>query len=685
MTVVAVVQARMSSSRFPGKMLAPLAGVPLAVAVCRRVARAARVSRVVLATSDQPEDEPLATAVAAAGFRVHRGELDDVLARFTAAARGAGATTVVRITGDCPLIDPQVLDAMLERFATGDLGYLSNVAPPTFPDGLDCEITTLAALETACAEAKPGHDREHVTPFIRQRPERWPAANHPCPLGDFSDYHWSVDRPEHLALVTDLLAEAGPEALIVDLLAAARRRPDLQTRSRAGERPNAGGIATFKAALLAQPRPTITASDALWQRSQGLIPAGTQTLSKGPTQWVRGFAPKYLARGKGSHVWDVDGNEFIDYPLGLGPVTIGHGHPAVVEAVTRALVDGNSHSLMHPLEVELAERLRPIIPCARDDGMIRFGKNGSDATAACIRAARALTGRVAVARHGYHGWQDWAIEKTYGARAKGVPAEVMALTTTFPYNDLAALETLLASKPHAAVIMEPVNLTPPNPGYLEGCRDLTHTYGAVFIFDEVITGFRYARGGAQEHFGVTPDLCAMGKGVANGLPLAVVAGSREYMAPFEDIFFSFTFGGETLGLAAAQATLDVMERENYWSHVWRQGGKLQDGYRAIAREFGVHGEITDCMGMPPWTAVVFKDTPRWSALQLKSLFQQEMLRRGILFSGSQFISLAHDDVDIARTIEAYREAMRVVRTALDLQAVDEFLCGQPNDIIFRRG
>jgi glutamate-1-semialdehyde aminotransferase len=317
--------------------------------------------------------------------------------------------------------------------------------------------------------------------------------------------------------------------------------------------------------------------------------------------------------------------------------------------------------------------------------MIRFGKNGSDATSACIRAARAKTGRTFVARHGYHGWQDWSIESTYGLRAKGVPAEVMALTTSFPYHDLDALERILAARPHAAVIMEPVNITPPRPGYLAACRDLAHRHGAVFIFDEVITGFRYARGGAQEYFGVEPDLCAMGKGVANGLPLAVVAGKREYMQPFDEVFFSFTFGGETTALAAAMATLDVMERENYWAHVWRQGGRLQDGYRAIAQDFDLLDSVTDCLGMPPWTAVVFKDTPKWKGLTLKTLFQQEMLRRGVLFSGSQFISLSHTDTDIAWTINAYREAMRVVRTGIDLNAVDALLMGEVNEVIFRRG
>ena len=241
---------------------------------------------------------------------------------------------------------------------------------------------------------------------------------------------------------------------------------------------------------------------------------------------MRGFAPKYLVRGQGSHVWDADGNEYIDYPMGLGPVTLGHAHPEVNAAIAAQLAHGNCFSLMHPLEVELAERIRRIVPCAEQ---VRFGKNGSDATAACVRAARAKTGRAHILRCGYHGWQDWSIDASYGVRApKACPAEVMALTTSFPYNDLPALERLLG----------PQRRWPPSswsrwrpslrqPGYLAGVRELATRHGAVLVFDEVITGFRYARGGAQEYFGVTPDLAAMGKGVANGQPLSIVCGRRD--------------------------------------------------------------------------------------------------------------------------------------------------------------
>jgi glutamate-1-semialdehyde aminotransferase/spore coat polysaccharide biosynthesis protein SpsF (cytidylyltransferase family) len=681
MSPIVVVQARMSSSRFPGKMLAPIAGVPLAVYVCTRAAFAKRVDEVVVATSRESSDDALAQVVTQAGFKVFRGDLDDVLSRFAGAARTAGAQIVVRVTGDCPLVDPGLLDNMLERFSAEDLDYLSNVAPPTFPDGLDLEIMRMSALERAVVNASPGHQREHVTPYLRDNPRAFRLANHVHDGEDLSHYRLTIDRPADLELVRDIIAATGKtHPHLREVIAVLNNNRALKERSTVALR-NEGSLKTFLADLEARkPRPKIDLSNAWWARAKNLIPAGTQTLSKGPSQFVQGFAPKYIARGKGSHVWDVDGNEFIDYPMGLGPISLGHGHPEVVAAVTKQLAEGSTFSLMHPLEVTLAERLVQVIPCAE---RIRFGKNGSDATSACVRAARAKTGRTQIARCGYHGWQDWSIDASYGIRAKGVPGEVMKLTTSFPYNDLGALERVLRETPCAAVILEPVAAYPPKEGYLQGVRDLATKYGAVLIFDEVITGFRYARGGAQEYFEVTPDLTSMGKGLANGLPLAIVAGKAEFMEPFEEIFFSFTFGGEVVALAAAMATIDVMERENYWAHVWKQGGKLQAGFRSLANEFGL-SKTVDCGGMPPWTVVMFTDTAGFSSLQIKTLFQQEMLRWGILFSGSQFISLSHSDDDVARTLEAYSEAFKVLRFALDCQAVDKLTLGSPIELVFRR-
>ena len=296
------------------------------------------------------------------------------------------------------------------------------------------------------------------------------------------------------------------------------------------------------------PRRAIDKSLAWLDRANRVIPGSSQTFSKGSNQHVRGVAPMFLAKGKGCRVWDVDGNEYIDYIQGLLPNILGYANEEVNAAVSEQLAQGHSFSLPHPLEVDLAERLTRLIPCAEK---VRFGKNGSDATSGAVRAARAYTGRDRIACCGYHGWQDWYIGST--TRKAGVPEAVRALTHPFAYNDLGSLQKLLTEHKgeFAAVIMEPVNFWPPAAGFLEGARNLAHEHGALLIFDEICCGFHFGLGGAQKRFGVTPDMACFGKAMGNGFPIACVVGKADLMKVFEDIFFSFTFGGEVASMAAA--------------------------------------------------------------------------------------------------------------------------------------
>ena len=427
-------------------------------------------------------------------------------------------------------------------------------------------------------------------------------------------------------------------------------------------------------------RRRLARSLALKARAERRIPSGTQTFSKGPTQFVQGVAPVFLARGQGSHVWDVDGHEYIDYVMALGPVLLGYVHPAVTRAVQRQLRQGTVFSLPHPLEVEVAELLCDTIPCAE---MVRFGKNGSDATAAAVRVSRAYTGRDLIACCGYHGWHDWSIGAT--TRRAGVPEAVRGLTVPFQYNDLESLRRIFAEHPRqvAAVILEPVGVEPPQGEFLQQVRELARREGAVLIFDEVITGFRLALGGAQDYFGVTPDLACFGKGMANGFPLSAVVGRREIMRLFEEVFFSSTFGGETLSLAAAAATIAELRKGRALPHLWAQGRRLQDGYNALAADCGI-GRQTACVGLAPRTALTFCTPTGEESLTLKSLFQQEVIRRGVLSAGYQFISAAHTDADVDATLRAWRAALGVVARAIGDDNAESLLEGSPVAPVFRR-
>ena len=424
---------------------------------------------------------------------------------------------------------------------------------------------------------------------------------------------------------------------------------------------------------------TLTKSEEYWGRAKKIIPAGTQCLSKGPTQFVDGVAPKYLKRGKGCRVWDVDGNEYIDYGMGLRPIVLGYCYPAVNEAIAKQLKDGTTFTLMHPLEVELAELLIDTIPCAE---AARYGKNGSDATTAAIRVARAYTGRDKIAICGYHGWHDWYIITT--ERNKGVPKVMKQLSFTFKYNNIESLKELFDTYPDefAAVIMEPVGVTPPQNDFLKEVEKVTHKNGAVLIFDETITGFRFSLGGAQEFFGVIPDLAAFGKAMANGMPMSALVGKEEIMNVLNETFFSFTFGGECLSMAAAIATINELKEKNVIDFLWTQGRKLKEGYNKLAGELELE-KYTECLGYPQSTLVRFYGKTSDEALLMKSLVQQELLKRGILWAAYHAVSYSHKDEEINITIEAFDDALRVLKKAVHEGDIGRFLEGKPVKPVFR--
>jgi len=420
-------------------------------------------------------------------------------------------------------------------------------------------------------------------------------------------------------------------------------------------------------------------SMAMLARARRSIPGASQTLSKGADMFVEGAYPTFLQRGRGCRVWDVDGSEYIDYILGLASITLGYAYPAVTEAVARQVGEGSIFSLPHPLEVEVAERLVEIVPCAE---WARFLKTGSEANSAAIRVARAHTGRDVILFCGYHGWTEQFAIMT--PRGKGIPKDFARFAAPFNYNDLPSLERAL-DEHHgqvAAVIMEAALIDEPAPGFLEGVRTAAHAHGALLIFDEIITGFRWATGGAQVHFGVIPDLATFGKGMANGLPLAAVVGRAELARQFEEVFVSSTFGGDTLALAAARATIDTFQREPVVPHLWAAGRRLQEGFRRAVARIDVPA---DCIGFPVHPKIVFRHPKDETNRLLMSLFLQETGRRGVIFHFAGFnISYSHADADVDETLEACEAALRIVAEALAGGRVAERLEGRPYGEVFKR-
>lgn len=658
---VAVIQARMGSSRLPGKVLMDLAGRPAIRWVLDRVSTARSIDEIWLATSTLEKDEPLAAYVEGLGYHVLRGSEADVLSRFAEIAWHTGAGTLVRITGDCPFIDPAVIDMVVSRHLEKRADYTTNTNPATFPDGLDVEVISAAALAVADREAADPFLREHVTPYISaKRGDRLPhgqfvrenIANQP----DLSFLRLTLDTADDLAFLRRIAAEISPDAPWMDIVSVLLRRPDILVEMARHGRYDAIEL------QIAGERRNFDTSNALFERALRSIPLASQTFSKSHQQWVRGASPLFLERGFGAEVVDVDGNRYIDYVLGLLPVVLGYGDPDVDAAILAQLSKGISFSLATSLEVELSEKIVDLIPSAE---MVRFGKNGSDATSAAIRLARAHTGRDLVALAGYHGWHDWYIGTT--SRNKGVPLAVRSLSHSFPFNDLDALATLLRKHPDefAAIVLEPASAVQPKPGYLEGVRSLADRHGAVLVFDEIISGFRCDLGGAQALQGVTPDLSCFGKAMANGMPLSAIVGRREIMRGIEDIFFSGTFGGEALSLAAAIATIEKLERVDGIGRIKQCGARLISTARETIRRHGLD-ETLGVTDVDWWPRLVVTGGGLDSTL-VNSLLRQEFVRSGLLLGASFNLSLSHVDARIeARTAVALDEALGRVKSHLSL-------------------
>lgn len=420
-------------------------------------------------------------------------------------------------------------------------------------------------------------------------------------------------------------------------------------------------------------------SEDLLSRARKVIPGGTQTFSKSFVQYPIGVSPFYATHGSGSRLWDVDGNEYIDFVSGLLSVNLGYADPDVDAAVHAQLGKGVTFTLPTEIEIEVAEQIVAMVPCAE---MVRFGKNGSDATAGAVRLARAFTGRSRVAVAGYHGWQDWYIGTT--SRDLGVPPEIKSLTQTFAYNDLSSLEQLLTKHKgeYACVVMEPSNVTAPTAGFLEGVRDLCTRHGTLLVFDEIITGFRFSNGGAQELYGVTPDLTALGKGLANGYPLSAVVGRSDIMQVMEDIFYSFTMGSEAISLVAAKATLDKIQREPVTAHYRNLGSHLTERINELIVAHGMQ-EYCELAGHPAWTFLLFKDTGVASAFDIKSLWMQECLQRGILTLGSHNLNYAHSLNDVEKLTATYDEVFEIISKSIVANNLQSRLRCEPLKPLFR--
>ena len=408
------------------------------------------------------------------------------------------------------------------------------------------------------------------------------------------------------------------------------------------------------------------------KRAESLIPALSQTFSKAHYSYVSGTYPTYLKHGKGSHVFDVDDNEYIDYVLGLGPVILGYCYKSVDDAIKKQIENGISFSMPHYLEVEFSEKLQKIIPGSE---MVRFAKTGSDAVTACVKAARAYTGKDHILYTGHGGvWHDWFTAIT--SKNEGIPKFNQELIHLFRYNDLQDAKNTFKrfEGKVAAIVMEPIWLDYPNENYLQELKELAHKNNALLIFDEVLTGFRLANGGAQELFRIEADMVAFGKAIGNGAPLAAITGKEEYMKKFNDVFYSSTYGGETLSIAAGMAVVNEFLTKDIVSHCWGIGQLLKDGINKMGKEIGIDIKWN---GTPVRGDITFAEINGISANLQKSIFLQECIKNNVMFGpGETLICYSHSQKDIEKTLEVCKNALEKMKPHLQTGSIHNMLEGK---------
>ena len=442
----------------------------------------------------------------------------------------------------------------------------------------------------------------------------------------------------------------------------------------------------------------ITKSNKIFNKAKKLIPGGSQTFSKSPSQFVQNFSPKYLHKGKGAEVWDVDNNKFIDYVMGCHPLILGYADKDVNKAVKKQLDLGSTFSLMNELELDVSKLLVDAIPSAE---MVRFGKNGADATTIGVKIARAVTNRDHIALCGFHGWHDWFIATTDLNR--GIPKFNEKLAHKFVYNDIDSLEKIFKKNKDkiAIVILEPLTVLKPKcygpincnekkckkacaNNFLTEVKRITHKYGALLMFDEIISGFRFSFGGAQELVNVKPDLSSFAKAISNGIPLSAIVGKREYMECLQDVFFSFTYGGDCVGLSAAKACIPKIKDKSVINHLYVMGKYLMDEINNYAEDLKIDDYIK-CIGYSCRSVIKFDGQGKIDELVLKSFFQQELLKRGVLWAAYHALSWSHKKKHINHTIKAFKETMDLFRKILN-QNIDikSLLEGPAVEPVFRK-
>lgn len=659
-----IIQARCGSTRFPNKVLEKIGDHSILEIIVERLKQSKKIDSIIVATSLNKIDDQIEDLCNARSIEVFRGDERNVLARFYECAEKYKLDNIIRITADCPVIDYALVEKGIEKFKENKFEYISNVNPPTYPDGLDFEIFSFQVLKEANDNpSKSKMDMEHVTGLIKSR-----KSHNISNSEDFSFLRLTLDEKDDLKVIRNVFEEFKPNIFFSfeDIIGLYKKHKsifldNLHIARNSGEKMKKG--------------------QKLYQRAKQIIPGGNMLLSKRPEMFLPDLWPSYYSSCSGCNVFDLEGNRYIDMAsMGIGTNILGYSHPEVEEVVTKAVKDGNMSTLNCPEEVYLAEELISIHPWSE---MVKFARSGGEANSIAVRIARAFTGKDRIAVCGYHGWHDWYLSMNLtkedelkqhllgGLEPKGVPKGLKNTVLGFEYNNFDQVEAIIENNKDqlAAIKMEVKRNEEPSENFLEKIRNITEKHGILLIFDECTSGFRETDGGLHKKYKVFPDIAVFGKALGNGHAITAVIGKKEVMQKAQETFISSTFWTERIGPVAALKTLEIMKRDNTWESITKTGENIITRWNKLAELYELDINI---FGLPSLCGFSFDYEKN---LEYKTFITQEMLKEGFLVGNTVYSSISHTPEIIDSYFEKLKPIFAKIKEIENGDSTTEFLDG----------
>ena len=641
--VLTIIQARYNSIRFPGKVVKKINNKTLLEILIKRLFKSKHISRIVVACSKNENDKAIISVCKKIGINYFVGSENDVLGRYYKAAKKYKGSNIVRITSDCPLIDPKIVDQVIINFFLKNVDYASNTNPPTFPDGMDVEIFKFSALKEAYTKAKLTSEREHVTPFIVNN-KKFKKFNLKS-LEDNSSVRLTLDEKEDFILIEKIIKnfKNNLHFTLNNIL-------DFYKKNMS--------IFSINSHLKRNEGYNLKLGQKMWRRSQKVIPGGTMLFSKNPDIFLPNFWPAYFEKTEGCNVWDLEGKKYLDLSMmGVGTNILGYSRKEVDDAVKNIINKGNMSTLNSKEEIILAEKIIHLHPWAQK---VRFARTGGEAAAIAVRIARAATGREKIAICGYHGWHDWYLSANLANSEnlnshlmrnlpiQGVQKSLKNSAFVFEYNNFKQLEKIISQNKIAAVIMEVSRNEKPQKYFLEKIRNLTRNKNIVLIFDECTSGFRETLGGLHLKYKINPDIATFGKALGNGYAINAIVGSNDVMDFAKSTFISSTFWTERIGSVAAIKTLEIMDKLKSWNFISKQGAIIKKKWKELSVRHKIQIKIEGLDAIPKFSFVNNNN-------YFKTYISQEFLKKNFLVGNAIYLCIDHNKNIINRYFEIMDE------------------------------